>query len=35
MVSKTEYFTFTAYTDANWAGSVDDKKITSGGEFYL
>jgi hypothetical protein len=25
----------TAYTDADWDGSVDEKKSTSGGEFYL
>jgi hypothetical protein len=24
-----------AYIDADWAGSVDDKKSNSGGEFYL
>ena len=23
------------YSDANWAGSVDDRKSTSGGCFYL
>ena len=23
------------FTDANWAGSVDDRKSTSGGEFFL
>lgn len=27
--------TLHAYTDADWAGSVDDKKITSGGAFYM
>jgi hypothetical protein len=32
---KTKYFTLTTYTDADWDGSVDDKKSTSGGEFYL
>ena len=32
---KIEYFTLTAYTDADWAGSVDDKKNSSGGAFYL
>eukprot|EP00253_Pinus_taeda_P008084 PITA_08084 len=24
-----------AYTDADWAGSVDDRKSTSGGEFFM
>jgi hypothetical protein len=28
------YFTLTTYTDADSAGSVDDRKITSGGEFF-
>jgi len=25
----------TTYTDADWEGSVDDRKITSGGAFFL
>ncbi|XP_043710375.1 secreted RxLR effector protein 161-like [Telopea speciosissima] len=28
-------FILTAYSDADWAGSVDDRKSTSGGAFYL
>jgi hypothetical protein len=28
-------FTLTTYTDADWAGSVDDRKITSGATFFL
>ena len=28
-------FTLYAYTDVNWAGSMDDKKSTSGGAFFL
>jgi hypothetical protein len=28
-------FTLTTYTDADWAGSVDDRKSTSGGAFFL
>jgi hypothetical protein len=32
---KTKYFTLTAYTNADWLGSEDDKKSTSGGAFYL
>ena len=27
--------TLHAYTDADWAGNVDDQKITSGGAFYM
>jgi hypothetical protein len=29
------YFTLNAYTDAYWAGSVDDRKNTSGGAFFI
>jgi hypothetical protein len=32
---KTKYFTLNAYTDADWVGSVDDRKSTNGGEFFL
>jgi hypothetical protein len=32
---KIEDFTLTAYTNAYWASSLDDKKSTSGGEIYL
>lgn len=32
---KSDDFTLCAYTDADWAGSVDDKKSTSGGAFIL
>ncbi len=27
--------TLPAYTDVNWAGSVDERKSTSGGAFYM
>jgi hypothetical protein len=30
-----KYFTLVAYTYADWVGSVDDKKSTSGGAFFL
>eukprot|EP00253_Pinus_taeda_P029446 PITA_29446 len=29
------YLTLHAYIDADWVGSVDDRKITSGGAFYM
>jgi hypothetical protein len=32
---KDKDFNLTAYTDADWAGSIDDRKSTSGGEFFL
>ena len=32
---KNENFELKAYTDANWVGSLDDKKSTSGGAFFL
>ena len=32
---KGKRFTLTTYTDADWASCVDDRKITSGGAFYL
>ena len=32
---KGQDFTLKAFTDANWVGSVDDKKITSGAAFFL
>lgn len=32
---RSEDFTLTAYSDADWAGSVDDRKSTSGGTFFL
>ena len=28
-------FTLSAYTDANWVGSMDDRKNTIGGAFFL
>ena len=28
-------FSLRAYSDANWAGCVDDRKSTSGGAFFL
>jgi hypothetical protein len=32
---KTKEFTLNAYTDADWEGSIDDRKSTSGGAFFL
>ena len=32
---KGQDFTLKAFTDANWAGSVDDRKSTSGATFFL
>eukprot|EP00253_Pinus_taeda_P008929 PITA_08929 len=32
---KDTYFTLHAYTDVDWGGSVDDRKSTSGGAFYM
>ena len=32
---KGNYLTFVAYKDANWEGSIDDRKSTSGVAFYL
>ena len=32
---KSENFTLMAYSDADWAGCVDDRRSTSGGAFYL
>ncbi|XP_042521119.1 secreted RxLR effector protein 161-like [Macadamia integrifolia] len=32
---KTNNFIVTAFSDADWAGSIDDRKITSGGAFFL
>eukprot|EP00253_Pinus_taeda_P008843 PITA_08843 len=32
---KGNYLVIQAYTDADWAGSVDDRKSTSGATFYL
>ena len=32
---KNEKFELRAYTDANWAGNIDDKKSTSRGAFFL
>jgi hypothetical protein len=32
---KDKDFTLNAYTDADWAGSIDDRKSTSGGAFFL
>ena len=31
---KGQYFTLKSFTDADWAGSIDDSKITSGATFY-
>ncbi|XP_043717478.1 uncharacterized mitochondrial protein AtMg00810-like [Telopea speciosissima] len=33
--SKTDKFTLTTFSDADWEGSIDDRKSTSGGTFYL
>lgn len=33
--SKHDDFTHVAYTDADWAGNLDDRKSTSSGAFYL
>ena len=33
--SRINDFTLIAYIDVNWAGSIDDKKSTSEGEFFL
>ena len=32
---KGNNLTLIAYTDADWAGDIDDRKITSGGSFFL
>eukprot|EP00249_Psilotum_nudum_P000684 c12775_g1_i1 orf=90-335(+) len=32
---KGKDFTLIAYSDADWAGCVDDRKSTSGGAFFL
>ena len=32
---KSDNFTLKAFTDANWARSIDDMKSTSGAVFYL
>ena len=32
---KNEKFELRAYIDADWAGNIDDRKSTSGGEFLL
>jgi len=32
---KNSTLTITAYTDADWAGSIDDRKSTSGNAFFL
>jgi hypothetical protein len=32
---KDKYFNLVAYTDENWASSIDDRKRTIGGEFFL
>ena len=28
-------FTLCAYTNSNWVGNMDDRKSTSGGEFFI
>ena len=32
---KSNDFTLYAYTNANWVGSMDDRKSTTGGTFFL
>jgi hypothetical protein len=32
---RKDSFTLKSYSDADWAGSVDDRKSTSGGAFFL
>jgi hypothetical protein len=32
---KGKYLSLTAYTDADWAGCIDDRRSTSGVAFYL
>jgi hypothetical protein len=32
---RNQNFQLTAYTDADWANYVDERKSTSGGEFFL
>ena len=32
---KNEKFELRAYTDVDWAGNIDDRKNTKGGEFFL
>jgi hypothetical protein len=34
-IQKQNILVLNAYTDADWEGSIDDRKITSGGEFFL
>ena len=31
---KGQYFTLRSFTNADWVGSVDDRKITSGAAFF-
>ena len=35
MVQDGRQFGLEVFTDADWAGSIDDRKITSGGAFFL
>ena len=32
---KGSHFTLTSYTDVDRGGSINDRKVTSGGAFYL
>jgi len=32
---KGDEFSLSAYTDVDWVGSVDDRRSTSGGAFFL
>ena len=33
--SRGEYFTLTTHRDVDWEGNIDDRKIASGGAFFL
>ena len=35
LYSSSESFMLTGYTDSDWAGSVDDRKSTSGYVFHM
>ena len=35
IIRKNEKFELIVYTNADWAGNIDDRKSTSGGVFFL